>query len=59
MNNNAIPTFIPKKATFELPRSPEARLQGIHIELVHVVIFFVIIVGLFISMWKRPHKHDK
>ena len=55
---NVKPSYLPTKALLELPRNPQMKLLGIHIELVHIVIFALILVFLFAHMWKKPHRHD-
>lgn len=48
-------SFIPVKAPMEPSRVPTAKMTGLQIEVLHVIIFIVLTVGLFISMWKRPN----
>ncbi len=49
-------SFIPSKAPIEMSRVPTAQMSGFQIEVIHVVIFFALTVGLFIGMWKRPNQ---
>nr|BDT28813.1 hypothetical protein BHI3_22790 [Bacteriovorax sp. HI3] len=49
-------SFIPAKAHMEPSRVPTAKMTGLQIEVLHVVIFFVLTIGLFISMWKKPNE---
>lgn len=48
-------SFIPVKAPMEPSRVPTAKMTGLEIEVIHVIIFLLLTVGLFISMWKRPN----
>jgi hypothetical protein len=44
-------SFVPQKATLTLPKNPEAELKEWHIETVHVVIFVLILVLLYLKTW--------
>lgn len=48
-------SFVPAKAYMEPSRIPTAKLSGLEIEVVHVIIFVLLTVFLFIGMWKRPN----
>ncbi len=48
-------SFLPVKSHMEPSRVPTAKMTGLQIEVIHVVIFFILIIGLFIGMWKRPN----
>ncbi len=49
-------SFLPQKSHIEPSRIPTAKMTGFEIEVAHVIIFFILTIGLFYSMWKRPHK---
>jgi hypothetical protein len=49
-------SFLPQKSHMEPSRIPTAKMSGFEIEVAHVVIFFILTIGLFYSMWKRPNK---
>lgn len=49
-------SFLPQKSHIEPSRIPTARMSGLEIEVAHVVIFFLLTIALFYSMWKRPNK---
>lgn len=46
-------SFVPQKATLTLPKSPEAELKHWHIEAIHVVIFVLILVLLYLKTWNN------
>jgi hypothetical protein len=48
-------SFIPAKAELHYPKKMLAELHVLHIEGVHVVIFFLLTFAMFIGMWKRPN----
>lgn len=48
-------SYIPVKAVLHLPKKPEAAMDLIHIEAVHIAVFIFLTVFLFIGMWKRPN----
>ncbi|MBC7712658.1 MAG: hypothetical protein H7177_04940 [Rhizobacter sp.] len=47
-------SFIPSKAHMDHSRIPTEKMEGLTIEVIHVIIFFVLTIGLFYSMWKKP-----
>jgi len=49
-------SFLPQKSHIETSRIPTAKMTGFEIEVAHVIIFFILTIGLFYSMWKRPNK---
>jgi hypothetical protein len=49
-------SFLPQKSHIETSRIPTAKMSGFEIEVSHVIIFFILTIGLFYSMWKRPNK---
>lgn len=49
-------SFLPQKSKMEPSRIPTAKMTGLEIEIIHVVIFFVLTFCLFYSMWQRPNK---
>jgi hypothetical protein len=49
-------SFIPVKAQLETVRPTKALLEGLHIEVAHVVIFFGILAFLFLGIWKTNAK---
>jgi hypothetical protein len=49
-------SFLPQKSHMEPSRIPTAKMSGLEIEVIHVIIFFILTIGLFYSMWKRPNK---
>lgn len=49
-------SFLPQKSHMEPSRIPTAKMSGFEIEVAHVIIFFILTIGLFYSMWKRPNK---
>jgi len=49
-------SFIPSKAPMEPSRIPTMKMSGLQIEVIHVIIFFALTIGLFIGMWKRPNQ---
>ncbi len=44
-------SWIPMKAPLEPSRIPTAQLANLHIEVIHVIMFFLMILGLYWSMW--------
>jgi hypothetical protein len=48
-------SFIPTKAHMENSRIPTVKMEGLTIEVIHVVIFFILTIALFYSIWKRPN----
>lgn len=48
-------SFISVKGPMEPSRVPKAQLSGFQIEVIHVAIFFILTIFLFISMWKKPN----
>ena len=48
-------SFLAAKTEIVPPKKMLAELQEWHIETVHIIIFFVLIICLFIGMWKRPN----
>ena len=48
-------SFLPVKSKMEPSRIPEVKMSGLTIEVIHVIIFFALTIGLFISMWKKPN----
>jgi hypothetical protein len=44
-------SFVPQKAVLTLPRSPEAELKHWHIEAIHIVIFVLLLVVLYLKTW--------
>ena len=44
-------SFVPQKAVLTLPRSPEAELKHWHIEGIHIVIFVLLLVVLYLKTW--------
>ena len=48
-------SFLPTKSKMEPSRVPQAKMQGIHIEAIHVVIFFLLLYVLFAPIWKKSH----
>ena len=49
-------SFLPVKSKMEPSRIPTAKMTGLQIEVIHVIIFFALTIGLFYSMWQRPNK---
>lgn len=49
-------SYIPQKAVLHLPKPEKAALAHWHIEAVHIVIFFLLLVGLFYKMWIHPNQ---
>lgn len=49
-------SFIPAKGPMEPSRIPTATMSGLSIEVIHIVIFFVLLWALFYSMWKKPNE---
>ncbi len=47
-------SYIPARAELHFPKKMMAELQEWHIEGIHIVIFLLITLGLFITKWKRP-----
>ncbi len=45
-------SFIPVKAQLETVKPTKALMEGIHIEGIHILMFFGLIIFLFIGMWK-------
>lgn len=48
-------SFLPVKSHMDPSRIPHQKMAGLTIEVIHVVIFFVLTIGLFYSMWKKPN----
>ena len=44
-------SFVPQKAILVLPKKPEAELKHWHIEAIHIVIFVLILVLLYLKTW--------
>ncbi len=49
-------SFIPVKGQMEPSRVPTAKMSGLEIEVIHVIVFFILTIGLFYSMWKKPNE---
>lgn len=47
-------SFIPMKSHVEPARVPKKIMSGLHIEVIHVIIFFLLTGVLFYSKWKTP-----
>jgi hypothetical protein len=48
-------SFLPSKSHMDPSRIPHEKISGLTIEVLHVIIFFALTIGLFYSMWKRPN----
>ncbi len=48
-------SFLPVKSQMDPSRIPQEKMTGLTIEVLHVIIFFVLTIGLFYSMWKKPN----
>ncbi|RPJ79109.1 MAG: hypothetical protein EHM20_02265 [Alphaproteobacteria bacterium] len=48
-------SYLPAKSVLETPRKALVEMHILHIEGIHIVMFFVITFVLFIGMWKRPN----
>ena len=48
-------SFIPSKAHMDNSRIPTEKLDGLSIEVIHVILFFILTIGLFYSVWKKPN----
>lgn len=49
-------SFLPAKSMMEPSRIPTAKMTGLQIEVIHVIVFFILIIGLFMGMWKKPNE---
>ncbi len=49
-------SYIPAKAEIHYPKKMLVEMQDWHIEAVHIVVFFLVLIGLFIGPWKRPNQ---
>lgn len=49
-------SYIPAKAELHYPKKMLVEMQDWHIEAVHIVVFFLVLIGLFIGPWKRPNQ---
>jgi len=47
-------SYIPARAQLRLPKKMMVELQEWHIEGIHIVIFLLLTVGLFITKWNKP-----
>jgi hypothetical protein len=52
-------SFIPTTAKLETVRPTKALLEGMHIEAVHVLMFFGILAFLFLGIWKTNTSSKK
>ena len=48
-------SFLPVKSQMDPSRIPQEKMTGLTIEVLHVIIFFILTIGLFYSMWKKPN----
>jgi hypothetical protein len=48
-------SYIPARAELHAPKEKMIELKEWHIEGIHIFIFLLLTVGLFIGMWKRPN----
>ena len=48
-------SFLPVKSKMDPSRIPQEKMSGLTIEVLHVIIFFALTIGLFYSMWKKPN----
>jgi hypothetical protein len=46
-------TFLPSKSIMEPSRTPTKTMTGFQIEVIHVIIFIVLTLALFLGMWKK------
>jgi len=49
-------SFIPAKAELHYPKKMLVEMSHWHIEAVHIVVFFIVLIALFIGPWKRPNQ---
>lgn len=49
-------SYIPAKAELHFPKPMLVEMKEWHIEAVHIAVFFLVLIFLFISPWKRPNK---
>jgi hypothetical protein len=49
-------SFLPVKAQLEVVKPTKATMEGIHIEAIHVVMFFGILAFLFLGVWKKSNR---
>ncbi len=53
-------SWVPMKAPLEPSRVPTAQITNFQIEVIHVIMFFAIILGLYWSMWVSAKvTHDR
>lgn len=48
-------SYIPAKAQLHYPKPMLIEMKDWHIEVVHIVVFFLVLFILFIGAWKRPN----
>lgn len=48
-------SYIPVKSKLDTPKKSLIEMKLMHIEGIHIAMFFGITIFLFISMWKRPN----
>ncbi len=53
-------SWVPQKGPLEPSRVPTAQLTNLQIEVIHVVVFGLIVLALYWSMWvKAKMNHDR
>ncbi len=48
-------SYVTTKAQLNLPKKMLVELEHWHIEAVHIVIFVLLVVGLYVTVWKKPN----
>lgn len=48
-------SYIPARAELHYPKKMLVEMQEWHIEVVHILVFFIVLFALFIGPWKRPN----
>jgi len=52
-------SFLPTKAPMEESRVPTRKLDNFHIEVIHIALFTMIMLGLFLAQWLNARKTNR
>lgn len=51
-------SWVPQKAPLEPSRVPTAQMTNFHIEVIHIIVFLLILIALYWSMWVNAKSSD-
>ena len=52
-------SFVPVKAELAMMKPSDTKLEGFHIEAIHIIMFVVILAFLFLGVWKSNSTTNK